>query len=243
MSVEGSPHDLRSLGKFQLFYKTEGYIVVVVGTELYTWDAHVFYVGLVWVPAWGVSQAWSTVLGTYCSLFIAKHLEVILENINNLIGREGIFDPPGNLVDKSFELGIEIIRLATSSLLAYLVDEITGLILTTCIDHSVVISLAGESFHLVSRLQANLKDHLFLGNRLCTFIADILEVRSAFTWVLLLHGCVIVTKETALFWHSNADQCPTNIVILQLPPNQTYLEFLGFRCSTSFNASSPYGDT
>ena len=111
-----------------------------------------------------------------CSLLVSKHLEVVLEHINELIALERLLNTVSDTVDKLFKL-IICSAIGSLSLLLHLIKEILWIILDYLVHHTIEVGLSLESLDLSRCLKTNLQG-LLLGKETCLGDLD-LEIRLA----------------------------------------------------------------
>lgn len=85
MSIERGSHNLGALREVKVLNETECDKIRLVWRELNARNVHVVHVRLVRVPSWCVKKVRSADLGADCCFFIAKHLKIILENIDDFV--------------------------------------------------------------------------------------------------------------------------------------------------------------
>ncbi len=122
-------------------------------------------------------------------LLAAKHLKVVLEHIDNLIGLEGLLNAEAHAVNEFVKLIVNC--SAAARLLLDLVNEVTWLVLDAGVHRSIEVGLRVKSPHLICSLEAHLQDLLgsaslnrtsrFLNEfqvngRLCRLFVDQLDV-------------------------------------------------------------------
>lgn len=138
MRIERCAQDFRARSKVHVFHKTKGYPGEIVRRKLDARNAHVLYIRLVGETTGRLNQTCSAVLRTNSRFLITKHLEVILEYIDNLVRRKRAFDSVRDLVNETFKLLIDVLLLVVQAVRGI---EVVRVILAARVDHSVIVGL------------------------------------------------------------------------------------------------------
>lgn len=153
MGIERRAHNFCTIWKLEILHQTESQPILFVWMKFDAWNCHVLSVrGLLKSP---IDKVYCTIRCTDSSFFVTKHLEIVLENIDNFIGWKSALNSIRNSVNKSFKLLIKICFFGW--LFLNLIDKVTRLILATVVDHSVKVCLRAKRFHLIGCLKAYFK--------------------------------------------------------------------------------------
>ena len=150
------------------------------------------------------------------SVLICKHFKVELENIDDLIWLEGLFDPVSYSVDEFVQLFVHF--AVFKSVCFHFVDKVAGFILNLGIYASVVVSLRLKRFHLVGCLQTDLqlltfyKHHIHVG----TFLLDsqVVGVLGSF---FFNHLKIVITEFSPRLRHPDPYKRPKIILSVITP--------------------------
>jgi len=99
------------------------------------------------------------ILATGRRVFIAQHLEVVLEHIDDLVRLQSFLDSELDAVDKLIKFGVDV--TAGGRLLSDLFDEVLGAVLDGGVDCALVVGLGLEGVYLASGLQTHGEHFLF----------------------------------------------------------------------------------
>jgi hypothetical protein len=138
-------------------------------------------------------------------LFVSKHFEVVLENVNNFVRLKGLLNTEGNTVNKFVHLVVD--GSTASTLFLDLVNKVTGLVLHASIDGSVEVSLGVKVVHFVGGLETHL-EHLLIGaplNRALVFLNKF-KVSSSLCSLLVNKLDVFEAKLTARLGDTNFNE-------------------------------------
>lgn len=138
-------------------------------------------------------------------LFITKHLEIILEDIDDFIWLKSLLNSVLNSVDKLVQLIINV--TTTAGLFSDLVNKVFWIVLYASIHRSIEVGLSLESLNWVCCLQTHRKN-LFLyinGNTRRGFSLE-LEVNCLVCRILFNHLVVLETEFSAQFWNAHFDE-------------------------------------
>lgn len=84
-------------------------------------------------------HAHSAYFSCSCCFFIAKHLKIVLEHINEFVRLECFFNSKGNFINELFHPFLHVLVLRGNFI--HFVDEIVGIVLSCSVYHSVDICL------------------------------------------------------------------------------------------------------
>lgn len=192
--------------------------------ELNAGNAHVFTPLLFEVVS--VCKLDTASSSTNSQVFITKHLEIVLENIDQFIRGQSAFDGVGDSVDKPLKFVLEIGLFL--GVLSNLLNEVICMVLTGCIHHSVKISLCAKCLHLVGSLQSNFEHFLLLG-KVSTFVTHVLKVVGALSRILGLQSQTVATEISSFFGDADFDEgSMKRHCNVQRLNKRAYLVFLGF---------------
>jgi len=92
------------------------------------------------------------VLLSTASLFVTEHLEVVLEDIDQLIWLKSLFNSVGSAVDELIHLSVHV-----TGLLSNLVNEVLVIVLGAVVHWAVEVRLCLKIEHFLRCLKTNLK--------------------------------------------------------------------------------------
>lgn len=99
---------------------------------------------------------------------VAQHVEIVLEDVDDFVGLEGLFDSVSHLVHELFQFGVELVVLIDGCLHA--LHEVIGVIQRRGVDTTLEVSLSLQLLDLVTGLQADFKDSPSLVRTLVLFV-------------------------------------------------------------------------
>jgi hypothetical protein len=120
-------------------------------------------------------------LATSSGLIVSEHLKVVLEDIDDLIGLQGLLNSEGDSVNELVKLFLELLGCLDllfgllASLVAALSDEVIRVVLDSLVDGSAEIGLSLDLLHLVSSLEAHV-EHLHVSKAIADSFDGGLEI-------------------------------------------------------------------
>jgi len=140
------------------------------------------------------------VLGRF--VLVSKHVEVILEDVDDFIGLESLLNSVSNLVNKLFKFSIELVVFSDS--LLHTLHEIISIVESGGVDTTLKVSLSLEFLDLITSLETNFK-HLSSLVRSLVLLVVGLQVEGGILSVLR-HGLEVLRELSTGLSYAHLDE-------------------------------------